>query len=472
VGETGTASSGINTFGGLEAGGWGDGSNDNSDPRVFVNIVIFDKNYKFMDVAYAQLTSNGALMTASYTVKEAGYAYLYVSNENPTLVDVYFDDVKMSYTPGNIIQSNEYYAHGLPTSNSWTRDNAVGNNFLANGGTELNATSSLYDLNFRNYDPVLGRLNQVDPLTDKYSSHSSYHFSFNNPIRFNDPSGADPLWGLYERAEYISAMMGRDQAYAHGGGGPKYDGSGGYYMDTNGNGVQDSGEMNVTYEQTKQYYGSALSVTTAYSSQPQSDTDVPTGKLIALFLDQTENGNFYLKLVFETANTSMVSSTDPKDNIGARFLDDASFYLGGNRWGANGTVDGVSINNSDVRDLKYGAAFTTPWSGINLSYDFYGSRTGLLKDLVRHEFGHILQYRRYGAAFYGVMAATSVVSAWASDSEAQHQRSWSESEANTLSYMFFGFPVDWNRGAYPINADYMDAVIKTDFTKDFPGLGN
>jgi len=28
-----------------------------------------------------------------YTAKEEGYVFMYISNENPTLVDVYFDDV-------------------------------------------------------------------------------------------------------------------------------------------------------------------------------------------------------------------------------------------------------------------------------------------------------------------------------------------------------------------------------------------
>ncbi|NOS93402.1 MAG: hypothetical protein HOP30_15895 [Cyclobacteriaceae bacterium] len=142
---------------------------------------------------------------------------MYVSNENPTLVDVYFDDVKMSYTPSNILQSNEYYPYGLQTVNSWTRASATGNNFLANAGTELNTTSQLYALEFRNYDPILGRLHQVDPMADKYASLSPYHYSFNNPATFTDANGADVLWGLYTREEFARANMGRDQAWSHGG---------------------------------------------------------------------------------------------------------------------------------------------------------------------------------------------------------------------------------------------------------------
>ncbi len=129
-------------------------------------------------------------MNASYTAKEGGYAYLYVSNEHPTQVDVYFDDISMSYTPSRIIQSNEYYPFGAQTARSWTRENAAPNNFLGNGGTEYNATYSQYDLDFRNYDPILGRLNQVDPMSHNYGGMSPYHFSFNNPVTFVDPSGA------------------------------------------------------------------------------------------------------------------------------------------------------------------------------------------------------------------------------------------------------------------------------------------
>jgi RHS repeat-associated protein len=124
---------------------------------------------------------------------------VYISNENAILADVYFacpafggDDVTMTYTKGNVIQYNEYYPFGMQTANSWTRENTTGNNFLANGGTELNTTSNLYDLAYRNYDPVLGRMNGVDPMASKYSSLTPYNFSFNDPVTFADPSGADP----------------------------------------------------------------------------------------------------------------------------------------------------------------------------------------------------------------------------------------------------------------------------------------
>jgi RHS repeat-associated protein len=98
----------------------------------------------------------------------------------------------MTYTPSNILQSNEYYPFGLQTANSWTRENTTGNNFLGNGGTELNTTSQLYDLDYRNYDPILGRMTQVDPMATKYASLTPYNYGFNDPVTFSDVSGADP----------------------------------------------------------------------------------------------------------------------------------------------------------------------------------------------------------------------------------------------------------------------------------------
>jgi RHS repeat-associated protein len=99
----------------------------------------------------------------------------------------------VTQTKTNVLQYNEYYAYGLQTANSWTRENTTGNNFLGNGGTELNTITGVYDLEYRNYDPILGRMNQVDPMASQYSSLTPYNYSFNDPVTFNDPDGADPI---------------------------------------------------------------------------------------------------------------------------------------------------------------------------------------------------------------------------------------------------------------------------------------
>lgn len=137
---------------------------------------------------------------AQLNVKEAGYVFVYLSYEDLSNNYVQFDDFKVTHTKSNVVQYNEYYPFGLQTANSWTRENTTGNSFLANGGTELNATSNLYDLDYRNYDPVLGRMNGVDPMATKYASLTPYNFSFNDPVTFTDVSGADPDWLKEHRA--------------------------------------------------------------------------------------------------------------------------------------------------------------------------------------------------------------------------------------------------------------------------------
>jgi RHS repeat-associated protein len=103
-----------------------------------------------------------------------------------------FDDVVMTHTKSNVIQYNEYYPFGMNTANSWTRENTTGNNFLYNAGSELNKTTSNYEMFFREYDPALGRMTSVDPVAGKYSSLTPYNYAFNTPVNLNDPSGADP----------------------------------------------------------------------------------------------------------------------------------------------------------------------------------------------------------------------------------------------------------------------------------------
>jgi RHS repeat-associated protein len=126
------------------------------------------------------------------TVVEEGYAYIFVSNENPTQVDIHFDDLKVVHKKTNVIQYNEYYPFGLSTSASWTRENNS-NNYLYNAGSEMNASSGWYDLPFRNYDAALGRFMQVDPLAVLDHSASPFVYGANNPVFFNDPMGLQAM---------------------------------------------------------------------------------------------------------------------------------------------------------------------------------------------------------------------------------------------------------------------------------------
>lgn len=208
VGETGTARAALDDWGSMVDGGYQSG--DPSAPQAHVNIVVFDRNYNFLEAAFEQISDNAEQVGVSpdvdhdylmkeYTIKEAGFVFVYVSNNSP--VNVYFDDVTISHTPTNVIQYNacppklqrrrEYYPFGLQTDRSWTRTGSD-NDFLYNAGSELNSTTGWYETFFRGYDAALGRFAQVDPVAIASSSQSPYSFGFNNPVLFNDPNGDYP----------------------------------------------------------------------------------------------------------------------------------------------------------------------------------------------------------------------------------------------------------------------------------------
>ena len=80
-------------------------------PKAYLNYMIFDKNYVFKtggfkrlsatpkengsDVAHEKLAFEGL---DKVIIKEPGYVYIYLSNENDTPVEVYFDDFKVKHS--------------------------------------------------------------------------------------------------------------------------------------------------------------------------------------------------------------------------------------------------------------------------------------------------------------------------------------------------------------------------------------
>lgn len=107
---------------------------------------------------------------------------------------MYFDDFKVEHVKSPIIQSQSYYPFGAEFD-SFGRENSLLNQYKFNGGNELQDELDLNVLmaDLRTYDPW-GRLGwwQIDPKVDNFYDQSPYQFSFNNPIRYNDPKGDCP----------------------------------------------------------------------------------------------------------------------------------------------------------------------------------------------------------------------------------------------------------------------------------------
>jgi len=106
--------------------------------------------------------------------------------------------------------------------------------------------------------------------------------------------------------------------------------------------------------------------------------------------------------------------------------------------------------------FKRGAAMTIPGLGI-----FTGRGDLHNMDLLRHEYGHILQYRKWGArAFWLSIAPTSLKSAYQAHKNPgfRHMNTWTEWTANRLAYDHFGQPSDWNTKIYPLAPPDFPAV--------------
>ncbi|WP_074407473.1 RHS repeat-associated core domain-containing protein [Aquimarina megaterium] len=91
-----------------------------------------------------------------------------------------------------IIQEKNYYPFGM-THSGYNNTLRGRNHNYGYTGKEYSSELDLntYDFGARNYDSVLGRWMNIDPLAEKYFSFSSYNYVLNSPIRSIDPDGMD-----------------------------------------------------------------------------------------------------------------------------------------------------------------------------------------------------------------------------------------------------------------------------------------
>lgn len=110
--------------------------------------------------------------------------------------------------------------------------------------------------------------------------------------------------------------------------------------------------------------------------------------------------------------------------------------------------EGIHIFSLPFETFKQGAAVTIPGIGI-----FIGKGQEENIDLLRHELGHILQYRKWGFwNFWTRIAPTSLKSARNKHKDIEsHMDTWTEWSANQLSYDYFHNPENWNFHQFPLH---------------------
>lgn len=108
--------------------------------------------------------------------------------------------------------------------------------------------------------------------------------------------------------------------------------------------------------------------------------------------------------------------------------------------------EGIPVVMLGFRKENTGSAVTLSGWGIICSSIFTGNRK---QQILRHEFGHVLQSRYWGTWFYyRKVAKYSMTSYFRGNAE--HRRNWTEWTANRFSWKYFGRPGDWSFEEFPV----------------------
>lgn len=159
-----------------------------SKPSAFLNYILFDDAFRPIEAKSAPLGATAGVLHSvllpTISVKEAGYLFVYLSYDNDTGGDVFFDDLKILYKEGPVVQLNTYYPFGM-TASTWVRDGEFQNRYVYQA-KELDENTQLQDFHARQYDGQLGRMWSIDP---KSQFASGYVGMGNNPVIGVDPDG-------------------------------------------------------------------------------------------------------------------------------------------------------------------------------------------------------------------------------------------------------------------------------------------
>ena len=154
-------------------------------PRAFINCIVFNEQFKAVDFKISMVGANRELKNhypdlQNITIPVNGFVYIYCSNETP--VNVFFDNLQVVHTRGQILEEAHYYPFGLVMSGISSKaanltsnkeqtfqeqrfDNDFGVNYI--------------QFKYRSHDPQIGRFIQIDPISDDYRYNSTYAFSEN-----------------------------------------------------------------------------------------------------------------------------------------------------------------------------------------------------------------------------------------------------------------------------------------------------
>ncbi|MBY0434098.1 MAG: hypothetical protein K2U26_08325 [Cyclobacteriaceae bacterium] len=196
---------------------------DVSQPKAYLNYILFDANYANAVFGYKVIGIDAATMweklALDVSVTNNGYIFIYLTNESN--YDVYFDDLQIIHEKNTmslrVTESADYYPFGLLVEGTRYRDESrLVNSYGYQGEySEFDARTGWNRFALRgNYDSRIGRWQSGDP----YSQYASPYIGMgNNPANRIDPNGGFTLapvviWGAKNMAKKmlgVSITLGK-----------------------------------------------------------------------------------------------------------------------------------------------------------------------------------------------------------------------------------------------------------------------
>ena len=199
------------------AGLAGEGSSTGTGPKAYLNYLVFDRNFVFLNGGYVQVSTAAKedgtnvpfekLTAPPIVISQPGYVYTYLSNEATSPIEVYFDDFTVQQIKSPIVQQEDFYPFGL-SFNSYSREGALPNTLkLFQNQEHVDDLGLNWDqFKWRNHQPDIGRFFNVDKLADKYYYNSPYAFSENKVVAHVE------LEGLESSPIFDKSPLGEDGA--------------------------------------------------------------------------------------------------------------------------------------------------------------------------------------------------------------------------------------------------------------------
>ena len=122
-----------------------------------------------------------------------GYVLVYVDNQSLGK-NVWFDDVHIEHFTSSVLEENHYYPFGLTVQLDQNTSVQTKQPYKLTG-KELEPALGLnwYDFGARPFDMQRGQWVTPDPLAEKMFSWSPYVYNFDNPVKYFDADGREPI---------------------------------------------------------------------------------------------------------------------------------------------------------------------------------------------------------------------------------------------------------------------------------------